>query len=154
MSGPKRIQMSRQRPWRAASPAAVIVARPSKWGNPFAARIPHGEVLQGRETRAVLVEQYRRWLVDGASADEAVASFPLLTPQGNLWVARMPLVSRPTLREIRAELAGRDLACWCPLDSPCHGDVLLALARGDDYAPQPTPTDLKCAPCREAGRCF
>ena len=27
-----------------------------------------------------------------------------------------------------AELGGKDLACWCPLDSPCHADVLLALA--------------------------
>jgi hypothetical protein len=23
------------------------------------------------------------------------------------------------------ELRGRDLACWCPLDQPCHADVLL-----------------------------
>jgi len=29
---------------------------------------------------------------------------------------------------IRRELAGRDLACWCPLDGPCHADVLLAVA--------------------------
>jgi hypothetical protein len=29
---------------------------------------------------------------------------------------------------IRAELAGKDLACWCPLDQPCHADVLLAIA--------------------------
>jgi hypothetical protein len=28
----------------------------------------------------------------------------------------------------REELAGRDLACWCPLDQPCHADVLLHLA--------------------------
>lgn len=26
------------------------------------------------------------------------------------------------------ELAGLDLACWCPLDQPCHADVLLRLA--------------------------
>lgn len=26
------------------------------------------------------------------------------------------------------ELRGKDLACWCPLDHPCHGDVLLELA--------------------------
>ena len=26
------------------------------------------------------------------------------------------------------ELRGRDLACWCPLDQPCHADVLLELA--------------------------
>ncbi|KLI97636.1 DUF4326 domain-containing protein [Luteimonas sp. FCS-9] len=31
-------------------------------------------------------------------------------------------------------LRGRNLACWCPLDGPCHADVLLALAnpRSDD----------------------
>ena len=26
------------------------------------------------------------------------------------------------------ELRGRDLACWCPLDGPCHADILLRLA--------------------------
>jgi len=26
------------------------------------------------------------------------------------------------------ELKGKDLACWCPLDCPCHADVLLKLA--------------------------
>lgn len=30
------------------------------------------------------------------------------------------------------ELRGRDLACWCPLDAPCHADVLLRLANGSD----------------------
>ena len=34
----------------------------------------------------------------------------------------------PSLDEIRAALGGRDLACWCPLDKPCHADVLLRLA--------------------------
>ena len=33
--------------------------------------------------------------------------------------------------EIREELAGKDLVCWCtPL--PCHGDVLLEIANGND----------------------
>jgi hypothetical protein len=27
-----------------------------------------------------------------------------------------------------APLRGRDLACWCKLDQPCHADVLLELA--------------------------
>lgn len=30
--------------------------------------------------------------------------------------------------EARRELRGRDLACYCPLDEPCHADVLLGLA--------------------------
>ena len=29
------------------------------------------------------------------------------------------------------ELRGRDLACWCPLDGPCHADVLLERANRD-----------------------
>ena len=28
----------------------------------------------------------------------------------------------------RSELKGKDLACWCPLDQPCHADVLLKIA--------------------------
>jgi len=32
----------------------------------------------------------------------------------------------------RAELRGKNLACWCPLDGPCHADTLLATANGKD----------------------
>ncbi|SII07108.1 Uncharacterised protein [Mycobacteroides abscessus subsp. abscessus] len=34
------------------------------------------------------------------------------------------------IRDRMTELAGHDLACWCPLDQPCHADVLLELANG------------------------
>ncbi len=30
--------------------------------------------------------------------------------------------------DLRACLRGKHLACWCPLDQPCHADVLLELA--------------------------
>lgn len=33
-----------------------------------------------------------------------------------------------TVEDVRRELGGRDLACYCPLDEPCHADVLLAVA--------------------------
>ena len=29
------------------------------------------------------------------------------------------------------QLRGKDLACWCPLDQPCHADVLLEIANAD-----------------------
>ena len=29
---------------------------------------------------------------------------------------------------VRSELKRKDLACWCPLDQPCHADVLLKIA--------------------------
>jgi hypothetical protein len=39
--------------------------------------------------------------------------------------------------DVRAELRGRDLACYCPLDGPCHADVLLEIAnsRSDSFRP-------------------
>lgn len=30
--------------------------------------------------------------------------------------------------QVREELAGKNLACWCPLDQPCHAEVLLEIA--------------------------
>ena len=32
-------------------------------------------------------------------------------------------------------LRGKDLMCWCPLDQPCHADVLLELANRDPNPP-------------------
>jgi hypothetical protein len=31
-------------------------------------------------------------------------------------------------------LRGKDLACFCPLDSPCHADILLELANAPQVA--------------------
>jgi hypothetical protein len=36
------------------------------------------------------------------------------------------------VERIHRELAGRDLACWCALDEPCHADVLLRVAAGGE----------------------
>lgn len=100
----RRIQMSRQRPWRAENPEAVIVARPSKWGNDFAVGAiitdPTGQLKTTVRDRAHAVALFRKH-------------------------------QAPALRSAAlAELAGRDVACWCPEDEPCHGDVLLELANG------------------------
>lgn len=34
------------------------------------------------------------------------------------------------VEQARTALAGRDLACWCPPDLPCHADVLLEVVAG------------------------
>lgn len=45
-------------------------------------------------------------------------------------------LTKRQLIEIRRELRGKDLACWCPLEDangnrvPCHADVLLEIANG------------------------
>ena len=33
-----------------------------------------------------------------------------------------------TVDDAKRELRGRDVACYCPLDEPCHADVLLRVA--------------------------
>ena len=114
MSTPKRIQMTRQRPWRAEHPDAVIVARPSKWGNPFRVG-SHYETHRDADmirTPERAVRDYRVWLT-----------------------AHHPTVDAALVLDDLPELAGRDLACWCPLTSPCHADVLLELANPKETDP-------------------
>lgn len=50
---------------------------------------------------------------------------------GGGWPIDWKPYGAPTLDEIRAQLAGHDLVCWCAIDQPCHADVLLELANGD-----------------------
>jgi len=51
--------------------------------------------------------------------DEAVRRF-----RDDLLAGRL----RVGVDDVRRELRGRDLACYCPLDGPCHADVLLEIA--------------------------
>ena len=106
---PRRIQMTRRRPWRRDHPDAVIVARQSKWGNPFRVGISVGCGV-GRDFQVHAV----------VTPAAAVSFF-----QAMLEIDRR---NYPGMEEIRTELRGRDLACWCPLDRPCHADVLLEIA--------------------------
>lgn len=76
----------------------VHVGRPTKWGNPF--RI--GPDMDARTS----VARYRKWLSGKRRLD----------------------IDPPTKAEIRAELRGKNLACWCKVGAPCHGDVLLKIA--------------------------
>jgi hypothetical protein len=116
----KRIQMSRQRPWRAEHPDAVIVARRGRYGNPFKVGDP------GVPDRQAAVDMFRRFL-NLRATHPGMPSSELFPGQG--------IPDYPSLDEIRLELAGRDLACWCPLTDadgnpvPCHADVLLELTR-------------------------
>jgi hypothetical protein len=78
---------------------AVYVGRPSRFGNPFS-------VGDDAATAEEAADMFRDWLDDGEPDDEH----------------RLDVLSG--IKDLR----GRDLACWCPLDQPCHADVLLKLA--------------------------
>lgn len=100
---PKRIKLSRRKGWRKPE-NTVVVARPSKWGNPFVIEEPSMD-------REHAVAAFRAMMTSGSDLTRLVMDYP-----------------EPD--EIVDELAGKNLACWCRLDQPCHADVLLELANG------------------------
>lgn len=108
---PKRIQLKRTKGWRKPD-GAIVVARPTKWGNPFTIAGAREAEYEGTDAqlRALCVEGFRGWL-DGD---------PYWQGNGG----------RQDILSSLGELRGHDLACWCPLDQPCHADVLLELANG------------------------
>ena len=103
---PQRIQLSRRKGWR-MPPNTVKVDRTTKWGNPF---IP-GEAAPIGPTKGAIVADRRHAFV--------------------LYRSLAPL-NEALVREARAELRGKNLACWCSLGDPyedcCHAAVLLELA--------------------------
>lgn len=53
--------------------------------------------------------------------------------QGAVDIYRADITTvRIVVQNIRDELRGKNLACWCRLDQPCHADVLLELANQDN----------------------
>lgn len=101
MTGPQRLQRKRTAGWRMPE-GAVYVGRLgalSGWGNPF---IVGTDANGGNMTATEAVEHYR-----------------LALDEGRL---------QYSTKRVRDELAGKDLACWCATDVPCHADVLLEVA--------------------------
>ena len=113
MEGPKRIQLSRKKGWR-MPPNTVSVARPGLMGNPFKVGV-HG-------TARHCVQSYRRLLTGSVSLrrHNMLRILKGMEGRGEAHVAEMK-ARIPDLR-------GKNLACWCPLDAPCHADVLIELA--------------------------
>ena len=104
---PKRIQRKRTKGWR-MPPNTVSVTRHGKWGNPFVV----GEVVRMKRCGPGGYEE-----IFVADAEHAVRLFKLYAAR---WHA--------TMIQSYQELRGKNLACFCPLDQPCHADVLLELA--------------------------
>lgn len=101
---PVRIQLQRRKGWRIPQDT-IKVDRSTKWGNPF--RIEPGY------SAAQTIENYQQWLLGNASETRRFAA-----------IHGQP----PSIEEIRLELAGKNLACWCAPTLPCHGEILLVLA--------------------------
>jgi hypothetical protein len=118
---PRRVQRQRTKGWR--MPAnTVYVGRPSKFGNPFSLQAT-APIAPKPEPVWVVVYQGSilvRWDTKRLAAEDAVDRFRRLMHE--------PWADRQAERELLHTLSGKNLACWCPLDHPCHADILLELA--------------------------
>lgn len=120
MTHPKRIQLRRTKGWKKPE-GAVVVSRPSKWGNPFIAHHP-GSKHEKPMAASVAVACFRSML----EKEGCWSPTPMPWPKGKIpaqWT---------TVEDVRRELRGKDLCCWCALDQPCHADVLLEIANKGD----------------------
>lgn len=112
---PKRIRLSRKKGWRKPD-NTIVVSRPSKWGNPF-------KVVKWPGNRWRILNTFNGYHCGRAYNEKRKAVERSVQMYENSF-----LFSDEKRKLLREELAGKDLACWCKLDEPCHADVLLRLA--------------------------
>lgn len=112
VSTPSRIQRRRTAGWRTPH-EVVYVGRGSRWGNPFKASAPTADE---RSLAALLFANLLATRTGHPNPEHVIAY--------------------PSDAEIRKSLAGRDLMCWCPIDQPCHADVLLRIANSQEDSPR------------------
>ena len=124
---PVRIQIKRTPGYRLQDISRAInglpatkVDRTTSWGNPF--RLGEEYVLAtgidpetGWEQRAVVI-------VPDAEAAKQLYGIAMMSCE------MRRRYNLPSPEEVVRELRGRNLACWCPPDQPCHADVLLEIA--------------------------
>lgn len=121
---PQRIQRKRTKGWK-MPPNAVVVTRPSEFGNPFPV---------SRATSTSMGETKDVWVVgtwEGPAMwfkETKAEAIELAVRAYDSWI-NQPAQSR--LLERARRLRGKNLACWCPLDQPCHADVLLEIANSN-----------------------
>jgi hypothetical protein len=111
---PKRVQLSRAKGWRKPE-GAIVVSRPSRWGNPFRVGdpgVPDAATAARLYSEALLPYRHHGPAVSGSKLEDF-------------------LITQANIDSIVLELRGHDLCCWCQIGAPCHGDVLLEIANGE-----------------------
>ena len=118
---PRRVRRECRRGWRLPE-GATIVDRTSRWGNRFRPELRGGVW----------------WVVDETGDGEPVIgnSYALALAEA-VDLFELDLITWKTapysIEQVRSALAGRDLACWCAPDAPCHADILLYVANVPEW---------------------
>ena len=108
---PRRVQRERTKGWRMPE-NTVYVGRPSWWGNLWVVGSVCNYTIHGNAYLYSDIKHVAPVVLDRTTA---------IAHYRRGWAL-------PQRRRIVQELRGKNLACWCPLDQPCHADVLLELA--------------------------
>jgi hypothetical protein len=114
---PVRLQRERVKGFRLESPnglSIVYVGRPTKWGNPFeVGRFFTSELPNPNHLLEIIDKSHASdlftWFMEGMSLFGYYGYYP-------------------SKHEIKKELKGKNLACWCKEGEPCHADILLKIA--------------------------
>jgi hypothetical protein len=124
---PIRIQRKRTKGWRLESPnglPCVYVGRGSKWGNPF--------ILEGDQ---IFVDAgYRRKVLDKwvylapGDSEYLLLFFEKIIERNKFADPDLQYWSDYFHKLDFSELKGKNLVCWCPINRPCHADILMNLA--------------------------
>lgn len=132
MSAPVRIQRQRIKGW-CMPEGAKYVGRPTRWGNPVGVQVSS---VIGQSWTAVrdrpLHRGVRLWVNGRAAVYSSHSSCAdAITHSVEKFRTYCTVTERDNpegFHQWLSPLRGLDLACWCPLDQPCHADVLLELA--------------------------
>ncbi|CAM3335307.1 DUF4326 domain-containing protein [Stackebrandtia soli] len=117
MAAPTRYQRSRRKGHHV--PAGVTyVGRPTKWANPFGKQELRPRFGDGWREEAG--RRFHRMIAERRAGDPS--------ERGSAY---------PSDEEIRAELVGLDLSCWCPIPKKgepdwCHAAALISIANDID----------------------
>lgn len=103
---PVRVQRKRTKGWKMPE-NTVYVGRPGKWGNPYVVGVEEWDP-RSRNMGTVTPK----------TVDECIELYKVFILEVN---------KNFTENNIH-ELKGKNLACFCSLDQPCHADVLLKIA--------------------------
>ena len=106
-AGMKPQRTQRKRGQKSPLPHSKDVGRNTRWGNPFFIGDDYG-------TRTIpeAIEKHKKHLLAGT-------------------LPRIRGLKPATVADVKKHLAGWNLACGCDLGEPCHGDILLEVANGD-----------------------
>jgi hypothetical protein len=114
----KRIQRKRTKGWKMPE-GAKYVGRPTKWGNPFKLS-PDGWIMYYKEGKA-FGDPWCYFSEHSGFEIKDVVDLYGLWLDGKLQKDHPYLPTPPSIEELK----GKDLACFCPLDSTCHVDAIL-----------------------------